>query len=89
MVKLIQETDVFGIQSGHSCPESSEFVDLFAKSSVIMNIRMPLNNYKKCAKEKWDQSKDGSNMFEADKGNANVKKNNGVIIDFDYNSNSI
>lgn len=89
MVKLIQETDVFGIQPGRGSPENSEFVDLFAKGSAIMNIGVPLNNYKKRARGNWDQSKDGSNMFEVDEGNANVKRNNSVILDSDYNSDSI
>lgn len=28
-------------------------------------------------------------MFEADKGNANVERNDGVILDSDYDSNSV
>ena len=64
-------------------------MDLFAKGSAIINTGVPLNNYKKRARENWDQSKDGSNMFEVDKGNANVEKNNDVTLDSDYDSESI
>ncbi len=49
MVKLIQETEVFKIQSSRGSIEGSDFVDLFAKRSAIMNARVPLKNYKKCA----------------------------------------
>lgn len=54
-----------------------------------MNIDVPFNNYIKYAGENWDQNKDASNIFETDKGNANVKKNNSVILDSIYNSNSM
>ena len=64
-------------------------MDLFAKGSAIMNTGVPLNNYKKRARGNWDQSKDGSNMFEVDKGNANVKRNNGVTLDSDFDSNNM
>lgn len=50
MVKLIGKTNVFKIQPSYGNLEGSEFVDLFAKSSVFMNTRILLKNYKKCAK---------------------------------------
>lgn len=40
IIKLIQKTDVFGIQPGCGSPKGSKFVDLFAKSSAITNTRM-------------------------------------------------
>ena len=89
MVKLIQKTNIFGIQPGRGSPEGSEFVELFAKGSAIINTGVPLNNYKKCKRGNWDQSKDGSNMFEVDKGNANIKRNNGVTLDSDYDSDNM
>lgn len=89
MLKLIQETDVFGIQPDHSSLKDSEFVDLFVKGSTIMNTGVPLNNYKKRARGNCDQSKDGSNMFEMDKGNTNVERNNAVTLDSNYDSNNI
>ena len=89
MVKLIQETDVFGIQPGRGSLEGSEFVDLFAKSSVIMNTGVPLNNYKKHARGNWDQSKDGFNMFEVNESNANVERDNGVTLDSDYDNDNM
>lgn len=52
-----------------------------------MNTGVPLNNYKKCARGNWNQSKDGFNMFELDEGNANVERNNSVTLDSDYDSN--
>lgn len=64
-------------------------MDLFAKSSAIINIGVPFNNYKKRAKRNWNQSKDWSNMFEMDEGNANFKKNNSIILDSDYDSDNI
>lgn len=54
-----------------------------------MNTRISSNNYKKCKKRNWDQSKDWFEIFEVDKGNANAKKNNGVTLDSDYNSDSM
>ncbi len=37
MVKLIQETEIFQIQLSHDSVEGSEFVNLFAKRSVIID----------------------------------------------------
>ena len=54
-----------------------------------MNTRVSLNNYKKHIRINWEQNKNGSDMFEVDEGNANAKKNNSVILDYDYNSNSM
>lgn len=51
LVKLIHQTNVFGIQSDHGSLESSEFVNLFAKSFVIINIKVLLNKYKKRARK--------------------------------------
>lgn len=51
IVKLIQETNVFGIQSSYGNLKSSEFVDLFAKGSAIKNTGVLFNNYKKCSKD--------------------------------------
>lgn len=73
MIKLIQETKVFKIQSGHSSTKGNEFVDLFAKRSVIINARILPKNYKKCVRRTWSQSKDGTNIFEVDE-NAGAKK---------------
>ena len=64
-------------------------MDLFRKDSAIINTRVLFNNYKKRARRNWDESKDGFNIFEIDTSNINVKKNNRVILDCDYNSNSI
>lgn len=89
IVKLIQETNIFGIQPGRGSLEGSKFMDLFAKGSAIMNTGVPINNYKKRARRNRDQNKDGSNMFEMDKGNANVEKNNGVTLDSDYDSDNM
>lgn len=50
---------------------------------------MPFNNYKKRARGNWDQSKERSNIFELDKGNSDVKKNNGVILESDYDCNNM
>ena len=50
MMKLIQETGVFKIQPGCSSAEGNEFVNLFAKRSVIINTGVPLKNYKKCVR---------------------------------------
>ncbi len=88
MVKLIGKTDVFKIQPGRGSPESSEFVDLFAKGSALMNTGVPLKNYKKRAKGNWGQSKDGTDMFEGNE-NADVKRNNTTTVDSDYDSDDI
>lgn len=64
-------------------------MDLLAKSSVIINIKASLNNYKKRAKRNQDQNKDRSDIFEADSSNVNIKKNDCVPLDSDYNNNSI
>lgn len=88
MVKLIQETEVFKIQPNCGSAEGSEFVDLFAKGSAIINARVPLKNYKKRARENWSQSKDGTDMFETNK-NAGAKRNNGTTIDSDYESDNM
>ena len=63
-------------------------MDLFAKRSAIINTRIPLKNYKKRTRRNWSESKDGTNIFEADK-NAGAKKNNGTTIDFDYESDNM
>lgn len=80
MLNLIQKTDIFGIQVGCDNSEGSEFVDLFAKSSVIINSDVPPNNYTKRAKRNSDQNKDGSVIFQADIGNINNKKINCIIF---------
>lgn len=54
MVKFIQKTDILEIWPGHSSPEGSEFVNLFAKSFTIMNTKVPLNYDKKRARRNWD-----------------------------------
>lgn len=77
------------IQPDRDSPKGNEFVDLFAKGFVIMNTEIPPNNYKKCTKKNWDKSKNGSDIFETDKGNTNVERNNSSILNFDYDSNSI
>lgn len=89
IVKLIQEIDIFGIQSGRSRLNNSEFIDFIAKSSAIMNTGMSLNNNKKRISRNWDQNKDVYNMFEINKDNANIEKNNDVKLDSDYNSDII
>ena len=89
MVNLILETDVFWIQPSRYSLEDSEFMDLFLKGFIIMNIRVSLNNYKNHIRTNWDLNKNRSDMFEVDEGNANAKRNNGVILDYDYNSNSM
>lgn len=89
IVKLIQETDIFKIQSNHGSIESSEFINLFDKGSTIMNAKVSFKNHKKHMRENWDQSKKRSNMFEKDKNSANIKKNDKIIPAYDDNSNSI
>lgn len=89
IVKLIQKTDVFGIQPGYCSPKSSESGNFFAKSFAIINIGVPLNNLKKHARKNWDQSKNWSNILKLDEGNANVERNNGVTLDSDYDSDNM
>lgn len=40
-------------------------------------------------RENWDQSKDRFDLFEIDRMNANITKNNRIIVDSDYNDNYI
>ena len=82
MVKLIGKTDVFKIQSAHDSSEGSEFVDLFAKGSALVNSKIPLKNYKMRAKRNYDQSKNRTDIFEGDE-NADAKRNNRTTVDSD------
>lgn len=52
-----------------------------------MNPGVTFNNYKKYARGNWNQSKDRSDIFEADTNNVNAKRNYDIILDSDYNSN--
>ncbi len=88
MVKLIQETEIFKIQPGYNSAEGSEFVNFFAKGSAIINAGVPLKNYKKRVKRNWSQSKDKTDMFEADE-NAGAKRNNRTTVDSDYGSDNM
>lgn len=89
IVKLIGKTDVFKIQSSHSSPESSKFVDLFTKGSAITNTGVSLKNYKMHTRRNCGQSKDGTNMFEGDKNTNAKKKNDRTTVDSDYDNNNI
>lgn len=53
MIKLIKEINILKIKSGHVSSKKSEFVDLFAKSSIIMNTGVLPKNYKKLTKKNW------------------------------------
>lgn len=64
-------------------------VDYFAQSSIIINTRVLLKNYKKYKRRNWGQSKDKSNIFENSKNSTNIKENNRTIIDFSYDSNNL
>ncbi len=88
MMKLIQETEVFKIQPGRGSVEGSEFVDLFAKGSGIINAGVPLKNYKKRVRGNQSQSKDGTDIFEADE-NTGIERNNRTTVDSDYGSNNM
>ena len=88
MVKLIQKTKIFKIQPGCGSTKGSKFVDLFEKRYAIMNTGVLLKNYKKRAKKNWSQSKDETDIFEADE-NVGAEKNNGTIVDFDYESDNM
>lgn len=63
-------------------------MDLFAKSSTLINCRISFKNYKMWTRENWDQSKDRTDMFEDDE-NANAKKNNRATVDSNYDSNNM
>lgn len=89
MIKLISAIDVFGIQSGLNSLKSSELVDLFTRSPAFINTKVLLNSYKKRARGNWDQSKHGSDMFKVDKSNANIEKNDSIILNSNYDSNSM
>ncbi len=53
-----------------------------------MNTGVPLKNYKKRARGNWSHSKDGTDMFEADK-NADAKRNDRTTVDSDYDSDNM
>ena len=88
IVKLIEETKVFEIQPSYVNTKGSEFVDLFLKKSAIINVRVLLQNYKNCIRRNWSLNKDRADMFESNK-NASTKKNNGITVYSDYNSNNM
>lgn len=63
-------------------------MDLFAKKSAIRNAKILFKIYKQHIRGNWSQSKNETNLFEADE-NANLEKNDETIIDSDYNSDNM
>lgn len=62
-------------------------MNLFAKNFIFINIEVLFKNYKIHTRENWDQNKNKTDIFKDNK-NANAKKNNRNIVNFDYNSNN-